>query len=434
LQQQNAESGARSTSPAAPIGSWGGHRSAPRVLYVWDDEYPWDVRTEKVCAALTAHGHEVHLVARNRRWAPRSERLAEGIVHRMPPWRALGKRVDGALAFPAFFNPRWVSLLTRTVRSVRPDVIIARDLPLCPTALHVGRKFGLPVILDMAENYPALVRSNWEAGRHSLLDYAVRNPAAVSAVERYCVSRVARTLVVIEESGERLVRDLGASPDSIDVVSNTPPRARAEQARRGPRASNAPLELVYLGIFEVPRGIGEMLDAVARLRGRARIHLTLVGDGRDMPLFRAQAERLGLTRDEVDFRGFVPHEEALSIVARADVGLVPHHAVEAWNTTIPNKLFDYMAAGLAVITSDAAPAARIVRTTGAGEVFRAGDASDLAGAIERLVAPERCAAAARAGRRAILERYHWEQDAATLARAVSLVARTPAPAVRIGAA
>ena len=36
------------------------------ILKVWDGEYPWDVRTEKVCRALTSRGHSVHMVARNR--------------------------------------------------------------------------------------------------------------------------------------------------------------------------------------------------------------------------------------------------------------------------------------------------------------------------------------------------------------------------------
>ena len=402
---------------------------APRVLYVWDDEYPWDVRTEKICAALSAHGSDVHLVARNRKWAPAIERLPEGTVHRMTPWRALGKTLDGALAFPAFFNPRWVSLLASTIKKVRPEALIVRDLPLCPTALHAGRRFGLPVILDMAENYPALVRSNWEANRHTLLDYAIRNPSAVSAVERYCVQRVDRVLVVIEESGERLVRDLGVPSDKIDVVGNTPPRARAEHQPRPLRDAARPLEVAYLGIFEVPRGIGEMLDAMALVRGRATVRLTLVGDGRDMSIFREQAARLNLSNTEVVFRGFLPHDEALAVVAGADVGIVPHHAVEAWNTTIPNKLFDYMAAGLAVITSDAAPAARVVRSTGAGEVFGTGNAAQLAEAIVRLSDPTRCAAAGHAGQQAILDRFHWERDSETLATSVSLVARSRGAAV-----
>jgi glycosyltransferase involved in cell wall biosynthesis len=428
LQEQTVQPGMNAADRESDVASRHGAR-APRVLYVWDDEYPWDVRTEKVCAALMSHGCDVHLVARNRKWAPRSERLPEGMVHRMAPWKALGRKVDGALAFPAFFNPRWVSLLSRTIREVKPDVLIVRDLPLCPTALYAGKRFGLPVILDMAENYPALVRSNWEAKRHTLLDYAVRNPVAVAAIERYCVSRVDRTMVVIEESGERLVRDLGVDASRIDVVSNTPPRARADHPVRPVRDASLPLEIAYLGIFEVPRGIGEMLDAMALLRGRARARLTLVGDGRDMPLFREQAKRLALTEDEVVFRGFLPHDEALAVVAKADVGIVPHHAVEAWNTTIPNKLFDYMAAGLAVISSDAAPAARIVRSTGAGEVFRTGDSAGLANAIERLSDPGTCATAARSGQRAILDRYHWEQDAAILAASVSLVARSRGAAV-----
>ncbi|NUQ21724.1 MAG: glycosyltransferase, partial [Gemmatimonadaceae bacterium] len=87
-------------------------------------------------------------------------------------------------------------------------------------------------------------------------------------------------------------------------------------------------------------------------------------------------------------------------------------------STVPNKLFDYMAAGLPVVTSSAIPAARIVRETGAGEVFTARDASSLAGAIERLRAPEARTTRGEAGRRAVRERYNWERDSATLLAAV----------------
>lgn len=387
-----------------------------RIVYLWDGDYPWDVRTEKVCAALTDAGHEVVIAARNRGWRARTERLPEGTVRRMRPWRWMGRRMDGVLSFPAFFSPRWTGLLADAVRLADAELVIVRDLPLCPAAIAVARRSGIPVVLDMAENYPAMLRQTWDAGRRRPWDVLVRNPSLAAAVERWCLPRVDRVIVVVDESAERLVR-AGVRPERIDVVSNTPPRSRA--LRPAPRRADAggPLTLAYVGLMEVPRGIRALLDAVAGLRrGGVDVRLRLVGGGRDLELFRAHAAALGM--DCAEFRGPLPHAEAMRTVAEADVGVVPHHADEAWNTTIPNKLFDYMAAGLPVVASDAAPVRRVLAQTGAGLVFRSGDADSLAGAIGRMRDPEARLRMGGAGRDAVLARYHWEADAAVLLRGV----------------
>lgn len=383
-----------------------------RVLYVWDADYPWDVRTEKICATLTSAGHEVHIVARNRAWRETEERLPEATVHRMPPWRWAGRRLDGVLGFPAFFSPRWLRLLSRTVQRTRPDVMIARDIPLAPTSIWVARYYGVPVILDVAENYPAMMQAIFDTGRDRPVDHLVRNPRAVAAVERYVLRRADRILVVVEEMADRL-RRMGISADRVDVVSNTPPRARAEEGPAGERERGAgePIELVYLGLLEVVRGVGELIEAVAILR-RAGIPVraTIIGGGRDARLFQDQARQAGLTEAELRFLGHLPRLAALDAVRGADIGVVPHHRTDFWNTTVPNKLFDYMAAGLPVVTSDAIPSERIVRESGAGEVFRAGNAQSLADAVRRLSAPSARAACGAAGRRAIRERYNWESE------------------------
>ncbi len=394
-----------------------------RLVYLWDADYPWDVRVEKICASATAAGYDVHIVARNRKWRPEVERIAEGTVHRMRPIRWLGQRADALLGFPAFFSPRWIGLLTRVVRETRPSVLIVRDMPLCPTAIYVGRRERVPVVLDMAENYPAMMRKNFEAGRQGPFDYLVRNPRVVAAVERYCLPRVARVLTVVEESAARVER-LGVPASRVSVISNTPPCARLEDAPAPARVAGSPLRLVYMGLLEVPRGVAEMLDAIALLRQRGvAVVATIIGGGRDEALFHAQAAALGLGPDVVEFRGYIAsHAEALRTVAAADIGVLPHRKSEAWDTTIPNKLFDYMAAGLPVITSDAAPFARIVRETGAGVVFVSRSAASLADAIAGLADPSRRAALAAAGRAAVAARYHWEHDEATLLRVLDEVA------------
>jgi glycosyltransferase involved in cell wall biosynthesis len=396
---------------------------AQSALYVWQSDYPWDVRAEKVCRALTDEGWAVHLAARNRRWEPSTERLPEALTHRLPEWRWAGRRLDRVLQFPAFVNPRWISLLWRVARRERPDVIVVRDVPLAPTALWVGRRVGLPVVLDMAENYPAQTRDAWAAGGGRPWDVLVRNPRAVAAVEAYCVRRVDHVVVVVEESADR-VAALGVPQERITVVSNTPPRERALRPRG--RAAERPggrLELVYLGNLEIPRGLVELIDAVKILRDRSvPVRLTVVGAGRDASLFHARARQAGLTEEDLVFTGYIQsHEEALRVVASADVGVVPSHATEQWQASIPNKLFDYMAAGLPVVTSDTRPCARIVRATGAGDVFAAGDAAALAAAIHRLTDPTVRLAAGEAGRRAVLARYNWETDASVLCHVLERV-------------
>jgi glycosyltransferase involved in cell wall biosynthesis len=391
-----------------------------RVLYIWDADYPWDVRTEKICAALSTAGHQVHIAARNRNRLPVEAVLPEARVHRMPPWRWITRRWDNLLSFPAFLNPRWSAHLKGVIQRNDPSIIIVRDLPLCPLAIRLARARRIPVVLDMAENYAALLQDVWDTGRRQRFDILVRNPSAARRVERYCLRRVDRILVVIEESGERL-RRLGASDIPIDIVSNTPPRERTALPR--PEATGTGTTLAYLGIMELARGIADLIDAVRLLHQQGdQVRLLLVGGGRDLPLLEARAADL-IGSGVIQFPGYIPsHAEALRIVSSADIGVIPHHASEWANTTIPNKLFDYMAAGLPVITSDNIPCARIVGNTGCGRVFRAKDPADLAEAVTRM-GPEERRLMGEAGRRAIQERYNWETDTATLLAAIEGAAR-----------
>jgi glycosyltransferase involved in cell wall biosynthesis len=399
----------------------------PRALYVWQGEYPWDVRVEKVARALTDGGFDTHIVARNRQHAPRTEPLPEAVVDRLAPWPWVGRRVDAALQTGAFLNPRWIRHLARTIRRTSPAIVVVRDLPLAPAALWTARRFGVPVIMDMAENYPALLRDIWSFGRQRPWDVLARNPRASQAVESYCVHRLDHVVVVVEENADR-VAALGVPRDRITVVSNTPERARALAPRPPTTArSGRPLEVVYLGILEIPRGLDDAIDAVRILRDRSiPVRLKIVGTGRDAALFHERARGAGLTSEEVIFTGYVSRGEAMRAVGTADVGLLANRRTEQWQTSIPNKLFDYMAAGLAVVTSDTAPCARIVRETGAGESFRAGDAADLARALERLMDARIRTAAGDAGRRAVLDRYNWERDSAILLDVIHSFARRSA--------
>lgn len=385
---------------------------------VWDSEYPWDVRVEKVCAALHSAGHAVHLFCRNRKGQPLRENVDGIELHRMPNWPSAGTWLDDVSSFPAFMNPRWVRHLDVGTTETRIDLLLCRDLPLSPLALRIGRRLGIPVVLDIAENYPAMLKQRfyWRDFKpHNLI---VRNPVLAGLVERSVLPKADGVIVVVEESRDRIAK-LGVHPSRLSVVSNTPTGSRISEMRRiaDLRRTAEPagsLRLVYLGLLGRSRGIDVLLAAMRILKDQdVRVHLDVIGSDENEPGYLARAERLKIA-DRVTFHGHVPYDQALRLVAQADIGVVPHHATEHWRTTIPNKLFDYMAAELPVVVSDAPPTKRVVVETGAGRVFRDRDPVDLAAQIRELTSLEQRRKLGAAGRRAVETRYNWDQDSRRL--------------------
>jgi glycosyltransferase involved in cell wall biosynthesis len=393
------------------------------ICKVWDADYPWDVRVEKVSRSLRRE-HEVHLVCRNAKRRPIREQHDGLHIHRLPMMSWAPARLHAALGFPAFFNPVWIRAIGRTVRRQRARGLVVRDLPLALTAVLVGRIARIPVVLDMAENYPAMIQDVWDAGRARLGDRLVRNPRLIGLVERLAVRLADHILVVVDESRDRLAA-MGVPAAKMSLVMNTPSLERwqeASEAEGHPRSSRSDrLEIAYLGLLEAPRGLGTAIQAMREVRRRMPgARLMVIGSGRDAAAFREHARQTGVG-DAVEFLGWLDYPEALRRLRGCDVGLVPHHATTSWQTTIPNKLFDYMSLGKPVIVSDARPTKRIVTEEGCGLVFPDRDVAALAEAIVAMGDPDVRDACGRRGRDAIAARYNWEADEHRLLAAVRQV-------------
>jgi glycosyltransferase involved in cell wall biosynthesis len=396
-----------------------------RICKIWDADYPWDIRVEKVANSLGAAGHSVHLVCRNQGRQVRREQCGTFTVHRLPSLPVALGPLHTVANFPHPLNPVWLRVIARVVRTSGTDLILVRDILLALPAIVVGKRYRIPVVLDMAENYPAMLRDRLRYTPTGLLGRLIRQPALARLVERVALRLVDHTIVVVEESRDRLVQ-AGVASQRLSIVCNTP---RLEQWTPSAESDISPTvsertTAVYLGNLDGSRGIDVAIRAIRHLKDASRlVDLCVIGDGPSIRGLRKLVSERGLS-DRVTITGRLPFREVQALIARAHVGLIPHYSTEAWNTTIPNKLFDYMLLGLPVIVSDVRPTARIVRDTGCGEVFRDRDAKDLARCIMVLEDPERRRRAGANGRRAVLERYRWDHDGATLVRTVERVART----------
>ncbi len=391
-----------------------------RILKIWDADYPWDIRVEKVVKTIVQAGHEVHLVCRNEKRLLRLETHGLFHIHRLPCLPAAFKQLNRLLNFPYFFNPAWVRTILRVARQRRPDVILVRDLPLAITGIYAARALGIPIVLDMAENYPAMLRDLWSFGSFRLFNVFVRNPFIAEWVERYALACVDHTMVVVEESATRLVR-LGIDRSKISIVSNTPPCERAENLDHLARPADLPEGdpiLVYLGNLDPGRGVDTLIAAMpAVLRVAPHARLVLIGTGSQLTALKSQVHALEI-QDAVIFLGRVPYRSAQCYLAHSDICVIPHDSTESNNTTISNKLFDYMAAGKPIVVSDCPPSARIVQSVGCGLDFRSHDPRSLAEKIGQLFNCTERLEMGKRGWNAVRREYNWERDGQVLIKAL----------------
>jgi len=194
-------------------------------------------------------------------------------------------------------------------------------------------------------------------------------------------------------------------PVTPAVVMNCPPRD-ASPVRMD--TAGGPVRVLYQGKAQAFRGIGELIQSFRFLEGA---ELTVSGDGPLLERFRLLARAEGL-EDRVRFTGRYEPDETLAIVREHHIGVLPFSPVTLNITySSPNKLFDYMMGGLAVVASDLPFLRQVIEEEGAGALIPGNSPEEIANALRAFIADrQRLAECRRKAREAALARYCWEEQ------------------------
>lgn len=124
--------------------------------------------------------------------------------------------------------------------------------------------------------------------------------------------------------------------------------------------------ILYQGVVLEGRGINKVIDLIGNYKN---IVFVVIGDGDFRPHFEQKVQELSLG-EQVIFYGRVPHEELLSFTAGADFGLaLIENISKSYYYALPNKLFEYIMAGIPVISSNLPQMEKIVNDYKTGIVI-----------------------------------------------------------------
>ncbi|MFZ1686383.1 MAG: glycosyltransferase [Flavobacteriales bacterium] len=364
-----------------------------RAIVSVTNDLATDNRVHRTCTALQELGYDVLLVGRRLPASPPLDR----------PYATKRMR----LLFnkgPLFYAEYNLRLFGRLLVS-RASLFISNDLDTL-LANHLAAWFhGTDLVYDTHEFYTEvpelmdrpLVRKAWLAIERWIFPKLRRVITVNQSIADAYAARYPEREAMVRLAHHDITDAVRVSPSNrIHVIRNIPMKRAL-----GPKPSRAALGLPEDRFILILQGAGINVqrgaeEAVLAMKDLAGSTLLIIGSGDAWPVLRTMVEEHGLGQ-RVRMFDRMPFERMMEYTRNADLGLTLDKDTNLnYRFSLPNKLFDYLHAGIPVLATDLPEVAAIVREYDAGIVLPRGTTAAIVAAVSALRSdPERRNALAR---------------------------------------
>lgn len=254
------------------------------------------------------------------------------------------------------------------------DLYIASDIYNLPFLSFFAKFRSKPLFYDSRELFKYLAGLKDKQKVQSLL----------AAVEKSFIKDCDRIIVTGMMDAEVLMEDYRLTPEKFILLRNLPHKVKTItplnlRAKYGfPEGS---LVLIYQGVILKGRGLSVLFQVLKKLE---HCCLVIMGDGDMRGELEMMVERVNL-KTRVVFTGTIPQNEILSYTAAADIGCTLIEKIsKSYYYALPNKMFEYIAAGIPVLASNLPQMMQIIDKYGVGKYADPEDIDAVVGAIMEL--------------------------------------------------
>jgi glycosyltransferase involved in cell wall biosynthesis len=274
----------------------------------------------------------------------------------------------------------------RAARRGQPLAFHGHDLNTCYAALAAARTTGAHFIADFHEWTSENV--HWNAAAQAWTPYPDEWKAELKALETRIMSEASAVVTVSDAIVDALARELGQGRRAT-LVRNIPSLTATPTQDYPPLKQQLGLPenrfvLLWQGGTGPTRLIEPIIEALAFAPGCT---LVIRGPSLDLfgPAYRAIADRVG-AGDRLILKESVPSRDVVAAGRGADAGIWTLPALcRNFTYALPNKIFEYMAAGLPTLAADYPEARRVVQGNEIGDLFDPYSPQSIALAINRLI-------------------------------------------------
>lgn len=373
-----------------------------KVCMVAYSNYSTDTRMRREVEALVERGDMVDLICLGERDEvnPEYKNGVRTFKISLPRYRGSNTRMYVS-SYLHFFCAALLKL-TRLQLKYSYQIIQVHTMPdfLVFTAI-VPKLLGAKVIIDVHELTPELYQSKFGTNsKHPVIHF-------ITWVERCSIGFAHRAIAVHRPHLEALCSH-GNPRQKFIILMNLPDPKIFSEVNDIYHENQKKFELIYHGMLAERTGLGIAIQAVAKLHKEIpNIHLKIIGFGDALPSLYKTVE-IEEAQACVEIHPFMPLEELVPIIAKADVGIVPLIYDDFTRFMLPVKLLEYVAMGKPVICSRTATIEAYFNDAMI-QFCSPGNVSELTGAIRDLYEhPEKRKLLSAAASQFTRE-YNWEK-------------------------
>ena len=170
-----------------------------KVCMVLDREFPPDLRVENEIDTLLSAGYEIDILCYTRNGRNPQEKYRGFTIHRRPISSFIYKSSVGSITLPIYFN-FWRKFINEIFSLHSFDALHIHDLPLLKVGIEMKKRYHIPVISDLHENWPAYLR----IAEHtkSLIGRILSPDKKWTIYEKEFLLHADQIIVVVEEAKE----------------------------------------------------------------------------------------------------------------------------------------------------------------------------------------------------------------------------------------
>lgn len=335
----------------------------PKIITSVINNFEGDQRVQKVCQSLLKFGIDIQVIATTLRGEP----------YLNFPYAVDVLKIKNQYGMNLYLEFNWKLFWKLLKITKKDDILLANDLDALLPNYLVSKIKGAELVFDSHEIFSELPSLSGRKLKKKLW----------KILENYIVPKLKHFYTVSEGYADWFENEYKIRPEIIRNVPLVSSNQELKLEINLPENPNQHTILIYQGVLNFSRGIDKMIEAMNYIENT---QLWIVGKGPKKEAFEKLTSDLNLN-DKVKFIGNVIPSQLKLITKKADLGLsLEEDYGISYRYALPNKLFDYIHAGIPILGTYLPEIKNTIEKYGIGKTIENHDPKHIAKKINELKA------------------------------------------------